>query len=154
AGSASGRSLSGSGPAVEPSVVATGAGTYVAWADGRNGNFEIYVAHHTTAGWHGLAGSAEGGGVSATRGSSRLPSLTLDAQGRPLVAWTEPTAGGTDIFVARFDPAANAGQGAWVALGSSLSGGISGTGAADQAVVIDTTGGPVVAWLDRTGGAV
>ena len=78
AGSASGRGLSGPGAALEPSVAASSAGTYVAWADARNGNFEIYVARHTAAGWQGMAGSAEGGGVSATLGSSRRPRRSSD----------------------------------------------------------------------------
>src|SRR3989442_9368069 len=70
-----------------------------------------------------------------------------------MVAGTELTGSASDIQVARFYPAANAGQGAWVALGSSLgSGGISGTGTADHAVLVNTASGPVVAWLDSAGG--
>ncbi len=57
--------------------------------------------------------------------------------------------------VARFDPAANGGQGGWVALGGSLSaGGISGDGTTLHPVITNTSSGPVVAWLDSSGGAV
>ena len=58
----------------------------------------------------------------------------LDSHGQPVVAWTQIAGRGRDIRVARFDPAANGGLGAWVALGTSLdAGGISGTGSADYA---------------------
>lgn len=152
--SATGAGVSNSpGMAVEPSIAAGAAAEYVAWADNRSGQFEIYVARHTTGAWQELAGSAHNGGVSNTRAPSRRPSLTLDATGQPIVAWTVVSAGGTDVFVARYDPTANGGQGAWVALGSSLGGGgISGTGKADQPVVVLASGGPVVAWLDTSSG--
>ena len=71
-----------------------------------------------------------------------------------MVAWTQITANGRDIQVARFDPAGNGGLGAWVALGTSLdAGGISGTGSADTAQIVNTPAGPVVAWLDSSSGA-
>ena len=70
-----------------------------------------------------------------------------------MVAWTERTAAGTDIYAAEFNPAANGGAGGWLAVGNSLTGGgISGTGAADQATLLETAGGPVVAWLDSSSG--
>ena len=59
----------------------------------------------------------------------------------------------SDIDVVQFDPTANSGQGGWVAIGTSLgSGGISGTGKADDATIVETATGPVVAWLDTSGG--
>ncbi len=58
-----------------------------------------------------------------------------------------------DVFAAQYDPAANGGQGGWVALGNSLSsGGISGTGAADHPILVTTASGPAVAWLNESGG--
>ncbi len=152
AGSASGAGLTGlSGVSVEPSIVAGPAGQYVAWADQRTGNFAIYVALHTAAGWQQLAGSAQGNGISGAAGYARRPSITLDAAGNPLVAWTQFTSGKSDIEVAHYDPTANGGHGGWVALGTSLgAGGISGDGAADSPVIESTTGGPVVAWLDSS----
>jgi parallel beta-helix repeat protein len=65
------------------------------------------------------------------------------------VAWSE--AG--NIYAAEYSPSANSGQGGWVALGTSLStGGISNTGAAQDAQIVNTLSGPVVAWLDTSGG--
>ncbi len=44
--------------AIESSVVAGPSGQYVAWSDSRDGQYQIYVAEHTSSGWVQLAGSA------------------------------------------------------------------------------------------------
>ncbi|HEY6565335.1 MAG TPA: hypothetical protein VIY86_12605, partial [Pirellulaceae bacterium] len=160
AGSGSGDGVSQSSAAgIEPSLAVDAAGTrYSAWADSRRGNFEIYVTKHVPGiGWQELPAisghSASEGGVSNTAGSSRRPSLAIDTDGNPIVSWTEYTDIASDIRAAKFDPSAAGGLGAWTALGTSLTpGGISGTGQADSAVVLMTTGGPTVAWLDTSGG--
>ena len=132
--------------------IGTSADEFVAWADNRTGTYEIYVAEHTSAGWQELDGSAEGGGISDSSLESRRPSITLDASGNPIVVWTEIAGRSSDIYAARFDPTADGGQGAWVAMGPSLlPGGLSDTGSADDARVVDTGAGPVVAWLDSSG---
>jgi uncharacterized repeat protein (TIGR01451 family) len=70
------------------------------------------------------------------------------------VVWTETTATGTDIQAARYDPMANGGLGGWVALGISLNpGGLSGDGSAHSPIIVNTFTGPVVAYLDTSGGA-
>ena len=139
--------------AVESSVVAGAGGEYVAWSDSRDGQYEIYVAEHTSSGWVQLSGSAQGGGISDTSGAARRPSITLNAAGEPVVAYTVFNGTSSDIDVAEYDPTANSGAGGWVALGSSLgSGGISGTGAADDASITETSSGPVVAWLNTSSG--
>src|SRR5207302_1281274 len=140
--------------AVDPSIVVGPAGQYVAWTDNRTGIPQIYVALHTALGWQELAGSAHGGGISAASSAATHPSITLDSSGLPIVAWTQTSGATTNIYAARYDAAANAGQGGWIALGTSLTGGgISGTGHADQARIINTAAGPVVAWLDSSAGA-
>src|SRR5207249_1694547 len=82
---------SGRAGAIEPSIViGSGNVKYVAWSDARRGNDEIYVAKYTPGtGWQQLAGSAEEGGVSNALASSRRPSITLGADGNPIVAWSE-----------------------------------------------------------------
>ncbi|MCA9137876.1 MAG: right-handed parallel beta-helix repeat-containing protein, partial [Planctomycetales bacterium] len=120
---------------------------YFAWVDARSGNQEIYVARHSDiGGWESLAGSAEGGGVSATSDASRRPSLALDTSGAPVVAWTEFTASGSDIYVARYDATGNA----WTSVGSASN--VTDTGAADEVVLRNSTDGLVLAWLDRSNG--
>jgi hypothetical protein len=155
-GSASGGGLSNSpGQATESSIAAGSTGEYVAWTDSRDGQDAVYVARNTGSGWQELAGSAEGGGISGSIVAAGRPSITLDASGQPLVAFTEFSGTSSDIEVARYDPTANGGQGGWVAFGTSLAaGGISDTGAADDATIVETATGPVVAWLDGSSGVV
>ncbi|MEX2185288.1 MAG: right-handed parallel beta-helix repeat-containing protein [Pirellulales bacterium] len=157
AGSATGTGVSGSlSQSIEPVVVASGSTTYVAWADDRHGNFEIFVARHNALGWTELAGSAHGGAVSDTTTNSRRPSIAIGADGQPVVAWTEFAANGasSDIFAKRFDPAASGGLGGWVSLGgSAVGGGISQSGAAVHAQLISTTAGLVVGYIDDVGAA-
>src|SRR5262249_23634892 len=61
-------------------------------------------------------------------------------------AWAAYTGAASDVYVSRYDPAAGGGAGAWVPLGAPFN--ISGTGAADRAVLVQTASGLVVAWLD------
>lgn len=155
-GSALGFGLSGSlAAAVDPALAVDALGQiWAAWADARNGNFEIYVARHTAGGWESVAGSASDGGISRSIGSSRRPVIAIDpVTGNPIVVWTESDGSASDLLAARFDPAANGGAGGWVALGTSLSaGGLSATGGADSAQLVATSAGPVVAWLDVSTG--
>jgi Ca2+-binding RTX toxin-like protein len=150
-GSATGLGMGGNlAGAIEPDVaVSPTGGLYSVWSDARNGNYEIYAAQWNGSGWQGLAGSDRTAGVSNTLASSRRPSLAINTANQPVIAWAE----NNDIFVAQFDPAANGGAGAWTALGNSLSaGGISGTANADQPIIVQTTTGPAVAWLNKSGG--
>jgi nitrous oxidase accessory protein NosD len=90
--------------------------------------------------------------LAALRPPSTSPSIAIIG-GKPTIAWTETSDATTNIRVAQFDVTANNGAGAWLALGDSLSGnGISDTGTADQAVITDSSFGPVVAWLDSQNG--
>ncbi|MBI1395302.1 MAG: LEPR-XLL domain-containing protein, partial [Betaproteobacteria bacterium] len=155
-GAASGAGLSGgSGLATGPAVAVSGSTRYVAWTDTRSGNPQVLVAAYTAGAWTQLGGSASGdalgAGVSHSIAAAYDASITVDAGGAPIVAWTADHADGThDIYAARFDSA----SGSWVALaGSTSGGGISGTGTADAAQVVATSGGPMVVWLDGADGA-
>ncbi len=143
--SASGLGVSEStSAAIEPSSVYAAAGPYVAWADNRSGVYQIYVAQYVSGAWVELAGSAHGGGISNSAFGARRPSITLNSSGEPIVAWTQQKSGSSvgSIDVAQFNPS---GAGAWVALPTP-----SGT-SADQAHVVQTSAGPVVAWQDSSG---
>src|SRR5204863_721567 len=51
AGSATNSGVSNSpAQAIEPSIAAVGGSEFVTWADFRSGNYQIYVAEHTSAG--------------------------------------------------------------------------------------------------------
>ena len=70
-----------------------------------------------------------------------------------MVAYTVFNGASSDIDVAQYDPTANSGAGGWVALGTSLGpGGISNSGTADDATIVETVAGPVVAWLNTVSG--
>ena len=127
--------------------------SYLAWTDTRNGNAEVYVAYLDAQGWHTLGGSAEQGGLSNSLTTSHRPSITIGADGQPIVAWQEDSANGSDIHVLRWDPTAGSGQGAWSPLANSHSAtGISNTNKATSPQIVQTSSGPVVAWLDTTSG--
>lgn len=114
-GSAAGSGLNGDpGLSIEPAVaVAASGAVFVAWSDLRHGNYEIYLARYMAeGGWQQIAGSASGGGLSNTAGSSRRPSVTVDANGNPIIAWTEFTGERSDIRVVRWDPTTSA----WLSL--------------------------------------
>src|SRR5207248_328959 len=102
-GTATKAGLSGdAGLSIEPSLSAGPNNTlYAAWADSRSGNFEIYVAQFSQGAWIELGGSASEGAVSRTLSSSRRPSMTVDASGAPVVAWTEFSGTQHDIVAAR-----------------------------------------------------
>ncbi len=155
-GSATSSGVSGDAAlSFEPAIAIDNVGAiYTAWTDARFGNDEIYVARFVDGqGWQELAGSASQGGISRSPGSSRRPALAIDANGNPIVAWTEFTGASSNIEAAMWNPSAANGAGAWVGLGSSLTaGGISGTGTADRVQLVQTASGLVAAWLDRAGG--
>jgi len=159
AGSATGYGLTGGiGAALDATVASDASGVrYVAWADTRNGNYEIYVARESAAGWIMLGGSAAGGGISATTTDSRRPALLL-FNGAPVVAWTETNASGSDIRVTRY----NAATDRWVALGPTFGTGtgslvsssnLSGTGRGDQVQLFEYEGRVLATWLDSSSGS-
>ncbi len=135
-----------------PSVASNATGALVAWSDALNGSLNIYVAQHNGSGWQMIA-DPNGQSVSNSSTSSYNPNLIVANNGRATVAWTEKHATGTDIRLAQFDPTANAGSGGWVGLGGSLgTTGLSVTGNADHAKVVDTPTGLVVVWIERVAG--
>jgi hypothetical protein len=98
----------------EETVYVDHSGVYVAWVDWRNGNSEIYIAHHPhgVGQWSALAGfgnfdSASGGGISNDENQSRRPTLLkTESSDSLVVAWTSIAADGTSsIEIARQDQA-------------------------------------------------
>ncbi|MEQ1826762.1 MAG: right-handed parallel beta-helix repeat-containing protein, partial [Pirellula sp.] len=153
-GSASGLGLNRDGMSGVPSIAVNLTDTYVAWSDSHSGDLEIYVARHTNSGWNAIENSV-GASISNSVGVSDNPNLIVTATGRPTVAWTERHAGGSDIRLAQFDPSANSGAGAWIALGTSMAvTGVTGTGNADHAKLIESSFGLVLVWQETVAGVV
>ena len=97
--------------------------------------------------WVEMGDSASGGGISNNHGVSIRPTLAVDLNGTPLVAWQDDSSGNNQIYVKRWD----AYHHAWVEMGDSASGGgISNTSVESRypSMAIDPNGSPVVAWQD------
>jgi hypothetical protein len=96
-------------------------------------------------------GDSISAGLNAGGHSARKPSVAVDREGRPVVAWHEFAGAGTnvEIFVKRWNGTA------WLPFGWSASpGGISRSSGRswDAALDLDPAGNPVVAWRDDTAG--
>ena len=150
AGSASGEGVSaGTGRAAYPAVSVDGEGNpVVAWDAADGGRSRVFVRRWTGTAWVELG---EPGGLGFGSFSARKPSLRVDRNGSPVVAWHEATGVGSnvEIFVQRWDGKA------WVPYGWSASaGGISRSAGRswDPWLDLDAAGNPVVAWRDDTYG--
>jgi len=100
---ASGLGLSGNnGLSIEPSLASNSTGDYAAWADSRNGNFEIYLKQWNGTSWEEIDGSASGGGISDNSGTSwgsTCPEVVVDSSGNPIVVWRDDCSGNEEIYV-------------------------------------------------------
>lgn len=66
------------------------------------GPSEIYAAAFDGTDWvERGTGSASGGGISNNDGWSTEPSIVVDAEGNPIVAWTDDTSGNREIYARR-----------------------------------------------------
>jgi hypothetical protein len=102
-------------------------------------DFNVFVGPWNGNKWAALADASLNTNPNAYAGS---PSLALDAQDRPVVAYKEAKAG-FDVFVKRWTGSA------WQALGGSVDGD---TGLADgPSLALDKQGNPTVAWLENAG---
>jgi hypothetical protein len=103
-----------------------------------------------TSSWVELGGSGSGGGVSATpTQSSAYPSLAMDSQGKPWIAWEELNLTGKWIYLRRWTGSAWEGVG-----GSDVGSGLSTpewAGNEAPCLVLDSSDRPVVAWTRNLG---
>jgi len=119
----------------------------VAWVDFQLGDFEIFFREFDGAAWQQFVSSGAGQGLSNNGGRSLTPSLTYDATGRPIVAWSDDTGGNEEIYVRRL----NAARTAWEELaGSGSGGGISRSPlpSRNPSVQVDGNGNPCVVWQE------
>ncbi len=154
-GSASGEGISNnSGESRGASLALDGNGyPIVAWDDDSDEEFEseIYVRQWNGSAWVEVGtGSASGGGISNNSEQSCMPSLALDGNGYPVVAWFDRSSGNNEIYIRRWNGSA------WVAVGTgSASGGGISNNSGDSvwaSLALDGNGYPIVAWQDNSGG--
>lgn len=132
----------GPGWADAPSLAVDGAGNpVVAWqqSDATGNGERVNVWRWSGSAWQPLGGpmSAAGGRVDAV-----TPSLALDAQGGPVVAWSESQASASSLYVRRWNGSA------WEPVGEALSATAAGgtPSATRPSLALDKKGAPVVAW--------
>ncbi|MBM4084320.1 MAG: choice-of-anchor D domain-containing protein, partial [Planctomycetes bacterium] len=156
AGSATGGGISNNaGHSFAPSIqIGSDGRPVVAWSDGTDGDYEIYVRkwNQVTSLWEELgANSATGSGISSNQGDSSNPTVTLDSNGRPIVAWSDLSGGDAEIYVKRWDGTS------WVEMGSNSAtgGGISNNtlGSFGPSLALGTDERPVVVWYDMSDGS-
>lgn len=121
----------------------------VAWSQRNGGEPCIYLLKWTGERWVELGGSASGRGLSNTTGTALAPSIQIDANGYPVVAWQDLTSGNYEIYLKRWNGSA------WEEMqGSARNGGISQTLtglSVNPSLALERRGNPVVTWEERFG---
>lgn len=133
-----------------PSLAVDGQGrTVVAWQElASGGGQRVHVRRWSGDSWQAL-GSALSVSTSTSANAER-PSLKMDGQNRPVVAWSETLSGASSIHVRRWDGSA------WVAIGGALNATpAGGTPSATQpSLGLEPNGNPVVAWEEADASGV
>ena len=125
-------------------------GAYVAWSDGRNGNYDIFVQRLRGAGHADPAWPVNGFAAVARSYDQVSPQLVPDAAGGALMVWGDAGSTGysTQLYAHRLLPNGTLDP-AWPAAGRKLS---STTSIEYSAVCIpDGNGGVAVAWTEARG---
>jgi hypothetical protein len=149
-GSATGGGLSSTGDDSQfPSVAVDGEGRpIVAWsAYSRDLRDRVYLRRWNGVEWEELGGSASGAGISPERIEEYPPTLVLDRQGYPIVAWENNYAG---VYVRRWNGSSWTDYGEGSSTGEGVSFGM-GIGAQPH-MAADPMGNPVAVWIDGVGG--
>ena len=129
---------------------------YLAWQAENDGIAQIYVMRLNGDTWEEVgAGTASGGGLSATATDSTQPSLDVTPNNYVYVAWeTSPETGNSEIYAKRYvyDWGETVGHweeiGAWSANGGGIS--LTSTRSTDPYVVVQKVENPFVVWVEGT----
>jgi hypothetical protein len=116
----------------------------VAWSENRgnpNEN-EIQVFRYNGSSWVNVGSALHGSSNSDNLASE--PSLALDSAGNPTVAWFEDDGTAFNIYVKRHNGST------WVNVGTGVLN-ISGIQAIYPSLLLDSSGNPVVSWMDYDG---
>jgi hypothetical protein len=140
----------GAGPTVATNLelVPDGAGgAVVAWSDARLGILDLNIYAQRVDGSGASLWLMDGEPLCTVLTMQILNDLALDADGSAIATWTDPRAGGIDIYVQKVD---GAGDPQWTADGVAVCLAVGDQGA--PVVCSDGFGGAIVAWHDpRTG---
>jgi hypothetical protein len=133
-----------SGTSEEPCLAVSSGGVVgLAWSDNSTGNYEVLVRHPSVGGWVDFGSSAQPGGISDDSADSKEPSIAFDPNTQEIMAvWTSGTGPSSRVYARR------TGAGVWgeVGSGSASGDGISGAGANDPSLMVDSLSRPVVAY--------
>src|SRR6185436_8024647 len=89
-------------------ALAAGGNPWLAWADNRTGNYEIYVTYWNGFDFVDLGGGTLAGGIShTTKGIGAIgsvnPHITLDSAGLPYVCWQDDDEGRVGVYFRRWN---------------------------------------------------
>ncbi|MBN1873655.1 MAG: PKD domain-containing protein, partial [Anaerolineae bacterium] len=130
---------------------------YVAWMELVDGVWQIYARRWNGTVWEEMGtGSASGGGISDSPGSTHNPQIAMAADGTPYIVWQDQSDGDWEIYARRW----NGVDWEEVGTGSASGGGISMNDAVSgvPTIVIPAddaslgNGVPYVAWIDFSSG--
>jgi hypothetical protein len=123
-------------------------GVYVAWADDRTGNFDIYLTRFSSSGTLVSPWPNQGLAVCTATGGQSVPVLAADNAGGVYVAWQDARAGANleVVYIARF--ASNSATAANWPVGGQVAGGYGGM-LWDVAMTVDGTSSVFLAWQDH-----
>ncbi len=121
----------------KPSLAFDGSDPVVAWSESDGAEQHVYVRR-----WNGATWQALGGIIDAVLNeNASLPSLAVEQDGTPVVAFREDTATDPKIFAFRWAGAA------WVQLGTGFDAG-AGNIASNASLALDASDRPVAAWYE------
>ena len=124
-------------------------GAFVVWQDRRSGN-DIYLQHFLGDGSLMPGWSATGLPVCTAPGDQQAPAMLADGAGGVFIAWVDHRDGTDNIYAVRMTGAGAVAPG-WIGGGTPVC-----AAPGDQqapAIALDGSGGVLVTWQDRRGGA-
>ncbi len=121
----------------KPALAFDGSNPVVAWSESDGAEEHVYVRRWNGATWQALGSIID----AVTNENAGLPSLAVEQDGTPVVAFREDTATDPKIFAFRWTGAA------WVQIGTGFDAG-AGNIATNASLALDASDRPVAAWYE------